>query len=345
MNIVVLCGGTSSEREVSIVSGTNVAKALISKGHNARLLDVFFGTYKTNKTVNSFFEDEYDNEKESMHISSLNDEVLSTSQNRKGFFGENVIEICNKADVVFMALHGANGEDGKVQATFELFGIKYTGTDYLGSALAMDKGLAKQLFIYNNVPTPKGFEIEKNDGLDYLKMLKDNNIDYPVVVKPCCGGSSVGVSLPNNDEEYKKALEEAFKYEDKVVVEKYIKGREYSIGVINGKALPVIEIIPDGWYDYENKYNGNTKEVCPANINDTLKEKLQKEAEHVAKVLKLGVYSRIDFLSDENEDIYCLEANTLPGMTPTSLLPQEAAVMGIEYPELCEMLINESLKN
>lgn len=347
MNIVVLCAGTSTEREVSIVTGKMVCSALRNKGHNARVLDVFFGTYK-NDNINrdNFFETEYDLEKEIKHISNLNSEVESMKKSRKNFFGNEVIEICMTSDVTFMALHGANGEDGKVQAALDLFGVKYTGTGYLGSALAMDKGMTKQLFMSNNVPTPKGIKITHNETENYVNIIKEMGISYPCVVKPCCGGSSIGVSIPNNEEEFAKAMNDAFRFEDNVIVEEYVKGREFSVGVIGDKALPVIEIIPlEGFYDYENKYQpGKTKDECPAKISSELTEKMQREAVNACRVLQLDKYSRIDFLSDENDNIYCLEANTLPGMTPTSLLPQEAAAIGIDFPELCEKLINESLK-
>ena len=345
MNIVVLCAGTSTEREVSIVSGKMVCKALRSKGHNARVLDVFFGTYKKdNVSSSNFFDGDYDLEQEVSIISSFNDEVLKMKADRKAFFGENVIEICQAADVVFMALHGANGEDGKVQAALDLFGVKYTGTGYLGSALAMDKGMTKHIFMSNGVPTPNGVKITKKTE-DYVSAIKEAGIGYPCVVKPCCGGSSVGVSIPNNEEELKEAVEEAFELEDNIIVEEYVKGREFSIGVIAGEALPIIEIIPlHGFYDYKNKYQpGATKDVCPAQISDELTKKMQNAAVLASQVLQLDAYSRIDFLADKDDNIYCLEANTLPGMTPTSLLPQEAAAIGIEFPELCEKLINESL--
>ena len=347
MNIVVLCAGTSTEREVSIVTGHMVCNGLRQKGHNARVLDVFFGTYgHDNIDENNFFDGTY-NLKESVdEISALTSKINEVKNLRKGFFGKKVLDICQMADIVFMALHGANGEDGKVQAAFDLFEIKYTGTGYLGSALAMDKGMTKQLFLTNDVPTPKGIKLTIGKTEDYVTVIKDAGISYPCVVKPCCGGSSIGVSIPDDDEKLEKALKEAFEFEDNVIVEEYIKGREFSVGVIGDKALPVIEIIPlQGFYDYKNKYQeGMTKEECPANISETLTRKMQEEAVHVSKVLQLDTYSRIDFLCDSEENIYCLEANTLPGMTPTSLIPQEAAAVGIDFPELCEKLICESMK-
>ena len=176
MNIVVLCAGTSTEREVSIVTGKMVCDALREKGHNARVLDVFFGTYKNDKVnKDNFFSGEYDLDREIEHISSLNSEVTEMKSSRRRFFGDNVLDICMSADVVFMALHGANGEDGKVQATLDLCGVKYTGTGYLGSALAKDKGMTKQLFVYNNVPTPKGILLSNNDNNNYDNANNGNN--------------------------------------------------------------------------------------------------------------------------------------------------------------------------
>lgn len=348
MNIVVLCAGTSTEREVSIVTGNMVCEALRTKGHNARVLDVYFGTYQNEGVnANNFFEGEYCLEQEVNRIKSYTDEIEKMKHAGKEFFGENVLDICKVADVVFMALHGQNGEDGKIQATFDLFNIPYTGTGYLGSALAMDKGMAKQLFLANHVPTPLGVKLSKGKAFaEYEEMIVKAGIDVPCVVKPCCGGSSIGVSIPNTKEDLENAISDAFQYEDEILVETYIKGREFSIGIIGNQALPIIEIIPlQGFYDYENKYKpGMTKDECPAKISESLTAQMQKEALHAAEVLKLDTYCRIDFLMDEQENIYCLEANTLPGMTPTSLLPQEAAVLNIDFPSLCELLIEESLK-
>lgn len=347
MNIVVLCAGTSTEREVSIVSGTKVCEALRSKGHNARILDIYFGTYESDINEQNFFEGDYVLSTEVERIKSLTPLIQKLQQEEKDFFGDHVVAICKQADVVFMALHGQNGEDGKVQAAFDLLGITYTGTGCLGSALAMDKDVSKQLFMANHVPTPKGIKLTKeSDVAACYEAVVKAGIAIPCVVKTCCGGSSVGVYIPQTKEEFEAAIEGAFGYEDEIVVEEYIKGREFSIGVLNGEALPIIEIIPlKGFYDYENKYKpGMTKDVCPAELSKELTKRLQSEAVHASQVLKLGSYSRIDFLMDDKEQIYCLEANTLPGMTPTSLLPQEAKVIGIDYPELCELLIDVSLK-
>ena len=341
MNIVVLCAGSSTEREVSIVTGTQVCKALREKGHNARVLDVFFG----DKNRETFFDGGYDLEAACALIQSDTERVAAELNQRKQFVGENVFAICEAADVVFMALHGSNGEDGRLQAAFDLMGIRYTGSGYLGSALAMDKGMTKHLLTANHIPTPNGILLHKHqENVLSAEPLQAAGIGFPCVVKPCCGGSSIGISILKNEKEYKEALEKAFGYEDEVLVEAYVKGREFSIGVVGHKAYPIIEIIPlEGFYDYENKYQpGRTKDICPAPLKEELTGKMQEYAVRASEVLRLNRYSRIDFMMDENENIYCIEANTLPGMTPTSLLPQEAAALGIDFGELCEILIRES---
>ena len=341
MKIVVLAGGTSTEREISIVSGTGICKALRQKGHQAVLVDIFCGDERVD--WKNPFPQEYDVDAASAYMSSFNTEIENMKKARRSFFGPNVLTLCEQADVVFLGLHGANGEDGKVQAAFDLMGIKYTGTGYLSSALAMDKGITKQMFLMHDVPTPKGTSMKKAHA---VRDVKELGMEFPVVVKTCCGGSSVGVYIAADQAEYEKALEDAYSYEDEVVIEEYIKGREFSVAVVDGKAYPVIEIAPlQGFYDYKNKYQpGSTIETCPAELSLELTEKMQRYAEAGARALGLEGYCRLDFMMKENGDMYCLEANTLPGMTPTSLIPQEAQVLGIDYPSLCELLIEVSMK-
>lgn len=341
MKIVVLAGGISTERDVSLSSGSMIYKALKKRGHQVILLDVFLGLAETD--VSSVFTMERDWSAAVEGVKESNPDLEQIKALRpdwkKNFFGPNVIAICQQADVVFMALHGENGENGKIQACFDLMGITYTGTDYLGSALAMDKGLAKELFAYHQIPTPAGIRLRAGEK-------EEKRMDFPCVVKACCGGSSVGVCIANNEEEYEKAKEEAFRYGDEAVIEEYIKGREFSIGVLDGKALPVIEMAPlTGFYDYKNKYQaGSTIETCPAQIPEEIAAKMQRTAEKVFRVLRLHNYARMDFMMRETGEFYCLEANTLPGMTPTSLLPQEAAVVGMSFEDLCEKIIELSLK-
>ena len=341
MNVVVLAGGISTERDVSLVSGKMIYTALKKNGHNAILLDVYLGTNEPD--IENIFTLEKDWVSEINPVQDENPDIEKIKALRpdgdKQFFGPNVITICQKADIVFMALHGENGENGKIQACFDLMGITYTGTDYISSAVAMDKALSKDIFAVYGVPTPKGIRLKKGD-------VESEKVPYPCIVKACKGGSSVGVCIANNDEEYEKAKEEAFRYDDEVVIEQYIKGREFSVGVLQGKALPVIEIAPlQGFYDYKNKYQaGSAVETCPANISKEKTEEMQRAAETVFKALRLKNYARMDFMMSQQEEIYCLEANTLPGMTPTSLLPQEAAAIGISFEQLCEKLMQFSLE-
>ena len=340
MNIVVLTGGISTERDVSLSSGTQIYRALKKRGHHAVLLDVYLG-YETEE-VEQIFSLDKEWAKAANEVGVSNPDLEAVKALRKdpenGFFGPNVITICRMADIVFLGLHGENGENGKIQATFDLMGITYTGTDFVSSALSMDKALSKELFAYHGIPTPAGIHLKK-DQADPM------SVPFPCVVKTTCGGSSVGVYIVWNQEEYEEAKRNAFLYEDEIIVEAYIKGREFSIGVIEGKALPVIEIAPlVGFYDYKNKYQaGSTVETCPADLSQELTIEMQSIAEKVFQVLRLKTYARMDFLMDDQHKMYCLEANTLPGMTPTSLLPQEAAAMGVDFGQLCEWLIEVSL--
>ncbi|MEY8391635.1 D-alanine--D-alanine ligase [Lachnospiraceae bacterium] len=347
MNIVVLAGGLSTERDVSFVTGNEVAKALRKNGHQVILLDLFMGYRDREENLEGIFERSLAASVQVTGITGTAPDLEQVKKSRKDqspcLFGPNVIAMCRMADIVFLALHGENGEDGRVQAAFDLYGIKYTGTGYLSSALAMDKGLAKRLFAANHIPTPSGITLKKEEA---KWELKDTGLAVPLVVKPCRGGSSVGVSIVYTEEAYQKALQDAFQLEDEVVVEAYIKGREFSVGVMEFRALPVIEIAPkEGFYDYKNKYaKGSSVETCPAKLPEEITEKMQQYAREAAKALDLYTYSRMDFLLDEENHIYCLEANTLPGMTPTSLLPQEAMAEGMDFPQLCEHIIQISLK-
>lgn len=341
MRIVVLAGGLSTERDVSISSGILVASALREKGHEVVLLDVFTGYEQNICDIDALFKQNYsftDKVKVGETVSDFS-EVKENRLNKSGrFIGTNVIEICSEADIVFLALHGGEGENGQIQASFDLLGIKYTGTGFFGSALAMNKGLTKSVFVQNKISTPAG-EIFKS-----LEDAKSWNI-FPCVVKPCSGGSSVGIAKAENEEEYVECAKDAFRYENEIVVEQFVKGREFSVGILGGKALAPIEIIPkSGFYDYASKYQaGATVEICPADIDGQTDNKLRDAAVAAYNALHLDSYARVDFLLDENGKTFCLEANTLPGMTPTSLLPQEAAVDGLNYADLCEKIIEISL--
>ncbi|MGN1004756.1 MAG: D-alanine--D-alanine ligase, partial [Oscillospiraceae bacterium] len=257
-------------------------------------------------------------------------------------FGPRVLELCAMADAVFLALHGTSGEDGRVQAAFDLMGIPYTGAGYLSSAIAMDKDLTKRL-VADVVTTPSWKTVEYTaDDIDAL--VKDAQL--PLVVKPVASGSSIGVSIAHTEEELRAALTDGLKVGGRTVLEQYIQGREIQVGILEDKALPSIEIIPkSGFYDYANKYQpGAATEICPSEIPPAAEEKLRAAALAVYNTLGLSVYSRADFILDKDGEAWFLEINTLPGMTPTSLLPQEAAAVGIDYPQLCQRILEASLE-
>lgn len=344
MKIVVLAGGTSTERDVSLISGSKIYKALKKNGHQAILLDVYLGYESEAPVTEALFDADVDWAKDIRAISDQAPDLTQLASLRKdggkSLFGPNVLELCHLADIVFLGLHGANGEDGRIQAAFDLLNIRYTGTGHLSSAMAMDKGVSKQIFEASGVPTPAGLVLKNGESLE------PSTITYPCMVKTSCGGSSVGVYRIDKPEDLPQALHEASAFADDIIVEQFISGREFSVGVIDGKALPVIEIAPiQGFYDYKNKYQpGSTIETCPADLSPDLTAKMQHYAEMAYEALHMEAYARMDFMLNESTgELFCLEANTLPGMTPTSLLPQEAAVLGMSFEDLCEKIMTVSL--
>lgn len=343
MKVVVLAGGLSPERDVSLSSGAMVANGLMEKGHQVVLMDVYEGLTDSQNFVEAFEKHQQAHYQYQVPATPPDLAVIVAANSNNGaLIGPNVLSICQSADVVFLALHGAMGENGQIQATFDVHKITYTGSSYSGSLLAMDKVLSKQLMEAYGVQSPKWRQVNldlEDSGTIYQE------VELPCVIKPVSGGSSIGVSLVRTETEFKQALEVARRVEPNLIIEELITGREFSVGVLAGKTLPAIEIMPtSGFYDYQNKYQvGLTKEVCPAMINPVLAEILSAEALKVHQLLRLGSYSRVDFLVTKEGQTYCLEANTLPGMTPTSLLPQEAAAAGIEYAELCDRLVQLSV--
>ena len=337
MKIVVLAGGLSPERDVSLSSGSLIANALLDRGHEVLLLDLYYGAVEEEQ---SEFRRGADAPRYHYAVPEAEpdlDALIAANGGRATPIGPRVLELAAKADVAFLALHGGMGENGQLQAVLDAHGIRYTGSDYLGCAIAMDKDLSKVLMRSAGVPTPDwktypvGTATPEAIGAD---------VGLPCAIKPVGCGSSVGVSLVYDYDALRSALTLAEKYRQSVMAEVLVKGREFSVGVLGGKALPVIEIVPkQGFYDYKNKYQaGCTQEICPAPLTGEETARVQALAERAHAALRLGSYSRIDFLMDEQGDFWCLEANNLPGMTPVSLLPQEAAAAGTDYPTLCEKL-------
>jgi len=347
MKIIVLAGGLSGERDVSLSSGAEICKALRTNGHQAFLLDVFMGLSHDAAHLEDVFSREDAGLSIANNIQTAQPDIAAIKAARADqsacFFGENVIELCRMADITFLGLHGGFGEDGRLQAAFDVLGIKYTGPSSIGNVLAMDKDITKQFFQTADIPTPKGVRLSPGDVDTSLNSL---GLSLPVVVKPCTGGSSIGVYIVATLLEYQDALADSFALGEEVIVESYIKGREFACGILGEQVLPIIEIIPkSGFFNYANKYQaGCSEEICPANLPIHIAEQIQEATKKAFHVLKLDVYSRADCIVDENNNIFFLEMNTLPGMTSTSLLPQEAAAAGIDYPTLCERIIEESLK-
>lgn len=344
MNIILITGGPSSEREVSISSSKSILKAIKELGHNVKLIDPVNGNEKVSE------EDIFRNavKKESPSIEKLREIQQS--------FNRNILQCINSdifdnIDLAFLGLHGKFGEDGKIQTLLELRGIRYTGSDVFSSALAMDKDISKIILKSLDIETPDWLSLKKNRKTDFEKInrLILDSIGYPCVVKPNDEGSTVGLSIVQPDVEdiqLKNSIDLAFSYSDKIVIEKYITGRELTVPVIGNEAFPVIEIRPkDGFYDYEHKYTkGMTEYFCPADILPETEKKAKAYALKAHEALGCSVYSRVDFILDAENKLYCLEVNTLPGMTETSLVPKSALATGMSFTQLIEKIIQLSLQ-
>ncbi|CAN5668551.1 D-alanine--D-alanine ligase [soil metagenome] len=327
MKITVLLGGASSERDVSMASGLRIADALREKRHEVVLVDPAKGAI------------------DPVAERAVRERGVKTTppslEELRSFNGGTILPTLTQmpevtgADVVFLALHGGQGEDGTLQAMLDMAKIRYTGSGHLASALAMDKDLSKILFQAAGVGTPDWLmapatkeEIVERMGL-------------PVVVKPSKQGSTVGLAVVKQAGELAAAIDEAFLYDDEVMIEEFIPGRELTVGIIGDEALPVGEIIPKHEiYDYECKYTtGMAVEVFPADIPAAVADDARRQAKAAFRALKLGGYARIDFRMAADGSLYCLEANTLPGMTELSLIPQAAAAEGIPFPDFCERIV------
>lgn len=339
MKIAVLAGGLSPERDVSLTSGSLIATSLSSSGHSVALVDLYLGIREMPADIDSLF---IKNGKYSYRVESAEpelDALIAANGGRTAPIGEGVIDICRAADVVFLALHGSIGENGQLQATLDCHGIKcYTGTGYIGALLSMDKDISKRLMSEAGVKTPRWAYIDTSDpnasGIA-------ESIGMPCVIKPASCGSSVGVSIINGREGLNEAIAAGARYERFLIAEQMIKGREFTVAILNGRTLPPVEIIPKcGFYDYKNKYqSGLTDEICPAELTEEQNLRLSAAALNAFSALRMEMYGRADFILGEDGEFYCLEVNALPGMTPTSLLPREAAAVGIGYDELCELLV------
>jgi D-alanine-D-alanine ligase len=337
MKITVLMGGTSAERDVSLASGLRIAEALRSRGHDVDTLDTARGTLTS---------------KDEKQLLAKGNVVKTTppSQEELARMAEQTLPqmlralpSLKEADAVFLGLHGGFGEDGSIQALLDMAGIRYTGSGHLASALAMDKDLSKHLFRRAGVQTANWSMARREEPADDQL----GRLNLPVVVKPSKQGSTVGLSIVKRREDLAEAITEAFKYDDEVMIEQFVPGRELTVGILGDEALPVGEIIPKHEiYDYECKYTvGMAEEIFPAQIPTDRAREAQDLARKAFQALKLRGCARIDFRMTEDGSLFCLEANTLPGMTQTSLIPQAAAAAGITFPELCERIVLVALES
>ena len=448
LKIVVLCGGLSTERNISFLTGAKVCRALRSLGHRAVLADMYLGFEESNygalrrapesqasaaKTrckeepisrngncafapdkndaKASFIEEDTEGQAAGVFDPEALFEALppipdysfdgqapdleavrrSRKQKDPSLFGAHVLELCQAADIVFVALHGKNGEDGRVQAVFDMLGIPYTGSGHLGSAMAMDKMITKQLAAGRGVRTPAfrrwdfaeaypvredstgeaatgeaaeeaaagctaesglrpHFRLQEADSAREAKETFIRSVcrqtDVPCVVKTPDGGSSVGVYIVQRKEDLENAVRGCLSYGDVFMTEQYISGREFTCGVLCGRALPSVEIVPKTrFYDYSSKYAvGATEEICPGRCRPEIEKEIGRTALKVHEIMGLSTYSRCDFMIDEEERVWFIEVNPLPGMTDTSLVPQEAAAVGIGYEELCGKIVEDGLR-
>lgn len=325
MKIAVLFGGTSEERDVSIASAAQIIPALRSLGH-----EVFAVDTATGRLAQS--------EERRLLVAGVAPRPPSTNEiadvrSRAMVLSPSTFSV-KDVDVVFLALHGGAGEDGRLQAMLDLAGLAYTGSNHIGSAAAMDKDLSKRLFRSVGVPTPDWL-MAPTTAAEVEKVL-----GWPAVVKPSKQGSTVGLTVVRQPGELAVAIETARAYDDEVLIERFVAGREFTVGILDGQALPVGEIIAPGEvFDYESKYQaGGAREIFPADLPPTEAASLQNLALRAHRVLKLGSYSRIDVRRDASGNDWCLEANSLPGMTAASLLPQAARAAGIDFAELLQRI-------
>lgn len=344
MKIVVLAGGLSPERAVSLVTGTGVCRALRRRGHRAILIDLFLGLEEVPENLETLF-DAPDGLCPDAKIETQAPDLESVRRSRRDqsprVFGPNVLELCQLADIVFLGLHGRDGEDGRVQAALELLGVPYTGAGYLASAVAMDKAVSKRIMDACGIPTPK-WETLHYIAEEAPKLAE--KLEMPCVVKTTTGGSSLGVFLPEDRRELENALTRALDFGGEVLCEERIYGRELTVAVLGDRALPAVETVPAGKdFDYAAKYQkGGAAETCPADLTKAEAAAAGDLALRAHRALGLEVYSRTDMILDKNGKLWCLEVNSLPGMTPTSFVPQEAAAVGMDYGELCEEIVRLS---
>ncbi len=328
LKVALLLGGISTEKEVSRNTAKSILSALRKLNYDVIPIDPALGLNQPKNEDDLFIEQSPENLSKRNYI-----EIINSS-----FFDD--------IDVAFLALHGQFGEDGIIQSLLELRGIKYTGSGVLTNALAMDKLMTKIVLEFHGVKTAEWVVAEKKYDLNEIQKQVNEKLNYPCVVKPNDQGSSVGLTFCQNENQLKDAIDLALKFSNKALIEKYIQGRELTVAILEDKPLPVVEIKPkSGFYDYKSKYtSGMSEYICPAEIPNEVSLKLQEQALIAFKAVGCKTYSRIDFRLNEKNESYCLEINTLPGMTNFSLVPKAANAAGISFEQLIEKILISSLE-
>jgi D-alanine-D-alanine ligase len=326
MRIAVLFGGTSEERDVSVASGAQVVRALAGLGHDVVAVDTARGVLPADEHERLLSAGVAVAEPAAETLARLRSGTSSIVARASDLRG---------VDVVFVALHGGSGEDGTLQALLGLAGIPYTGSGHMGSAFAMDKDVSKRLFRASDVPTPDWLMTPTRADVVTAAL------GLPVVVKPNKQGSTVGLTVVRDAAEFDSAVDVAARYDDEVMVERFVAGREVTVGILEGRALAVGEIKPrlSAVFDYASKYQPDgADEIFPADLHPETTRLVQRLGLQAHRAVKAGPYSRVDFRLDASGQPWCLEVNTVPGMTSTSLLPQSAQACGIAFPELCDRI-------
>lgn len=329
LNIALVIGGASSEREVSKLSGKGVRDALRKNGYNYKIIDPAYGIDQPTDEEHYFAEKN--------HVLPLKENYI-IAVNSKLFEG---------IDCVFNGLHGTWGEDGTIQSLFELKGLKYTGSGVLASSISMNKTFTKVMFRHYGVNTPDWLLVDSKKLKDtYTVQEISDTIKFPCVIKPNNQGSAIGLTICHSEAEILPAIGLALKYSDEALVEKYIDGFELTVGVIDQQVLPPLEIKPKHeFYDYACKYTAGMSEYeVPAKFPKEVLNELQNQALHAYNSINCTSYGRIDFRLSKNHDPFCLEVNTLPGLTSTSLLPKAAKAEGISFEELIDKIVVKSLE-
>ncbi len=336
MRLTVLLGGVSAERDVSLSSGLRMAAALRELGHRVTCFDPAFGTLSED-TEHALL---------AAGVGSHPPALADLAEMRHRTLSAEWITHSDirSAECVVIGLHGGQGEDGTVQAALDLAGVPYSGSGHMASALAMDKHLSKIVLRYVGVPTADWVMAPRRGEVVDSELVAER-VGWPAVVKPSRQGSTVGLSIVRSGEELQSAIEEAYRYDDAVMVERFVAGREFTVGVLGDRLLPIIEIVPaKELYDYECKYTpGMAREFVPDDLSPETVEHMSAYARQAFEACGLDGYGRVDFRMDQADGLWCLELNTLPGMTPTSLIPQAAAAAGLLFPALCGHIVQLAL--